>query len=102
MNPEVVKKGIEWGLLKQLNGKSFCFTGTASIKRDDLVQLITQLDGNVQSSVTKTTAYLICPNETFRKGSKYNAALSHGVPVISEDEFCALILPSLDELLGVQ
>ncbi len=96
----IVDQGVKWGLLRSLNGKTFAFTGTASLKRDDLFMLIKLLGGGTQTSVTKTTSYLICPTGDFRKGAKYEAALTHGVPIIDESEFCALILPSLDELLG--
>lgn len=99
MDTVALNKALDWGLLKSLSGKSFCFTGTMSVKRDDLTKLINILGGHVQTSVTKTTDYLIVPAEEFRKGSKYQAALKWGTAVLNEEDFCDLILPTLDELL---
>lgn len=99
MDRQNLTQAREWGLLKDLVGKTFCFTGTMSLKRDDLTWLIVMLGGNVQSSVTVTTDYLLIPDGTVRKGSKYQAAVRHGTKIINEEEFCDMIFPSLDELL---
>lgn len=99
MDLEALKQARDWGLLKELTGKEFCLTGKISVKRDDLTALISTLGGRVHSAVVGTTDYLIVPvGDEFRKGSKYNAAQSRGVTIIDEEEFCEMILPTVEEL----
>lgn len=96
----VIAQARDWGLLKALFGSTFCFTGTMSVKRTELAALIMMLGGNVQNAVTSTTNYLIVPSDKeYRQGSKYQAALRSGTTIIDEEQFCAMILPSVDELL---
>ena len=98
---EVLRTAVHYGMLKTLGGQGFCQTGTMSITRDKLERLIAELGGVPTSAVTATTEYLIVPNEEdFRKGSKYRAALSRGIAIITEKQFVDMILPSVDELLG--
>jgi NAD-dependent DNA ligase len=88
-------------LFKELNGKAFCMTGTLSVSRQQLEGIITFLGGVNHAAIKSTTTALICPNGSdFRKGSKYKTALTQGIMIITEQEFCDLILPSIDELRG--
>lgn len=94
-----IELALRWGLLKGLNGVKICVTGKHSLPRTDIEALISLLGGLVQSSVTQTTTCLVTPaGANYRQGSKYKAALSHGVAIINEAEFCEMILPSVDEL----
>ena len=96
-----VDQALAWGLLKSLNGKSFCMTGTMSAKRAEMEKLITLLGGNYHDAVRQGTDYLLIPDyDTLRAGSKYDAATRLGKVVLTEEEFCNMILPTLDELLG--
>ena len=72
-----------------LAGKSFVFTGTMSrISRNDAKNIVLSLGGVVNSSLTKTTDYLVAAEAP---GSKLNKAREAGVAIIDEDEFFKLI-----------
>lgn len=101
VNKSVIEQAVQWGLLKSLVGKSFCMTGAMSLTRQGMQDLIRALGGDAHDAVKKGTTYLIVPNgEDFRKGSKFRAAQSNGVETISEEEFAAMILPTIEELLA--
>ena len=74
---------------KRLNGKSFVLTGTLkSLSRDEVKDKIRQAGGQVSSSVSKKTDYVVVGEEP---GSKYNKAKQLGVKIISEKEFLELL-----------
>jgi len=100
LNTSDLQKAVEWGLLKPLPGLAFCQTGTMSTQRAKIEQIIAALGGVVHNNIASTTDYLIVPDGAFRKGGKYTAAVSKGVMVISESQFCEMIFPSVEELLG--
>ena len=92
---------VKWGLLKTLQGKSFCQTGSMSTTRARIENIINALGGEVHADIRSTTDYLIVPGtEGYRQGSKYKAAVNKGKMVITEAQFCAMILPTVEELLG--
>ncbi len=72
-----------------LSGKSFVLTGALSrYTRDEVTALIERLGGRVTGSVSKKTDYVIVGSEP---GSKYEKALSLGIPTLSEEEFEEMI-----------
>jgi DNA ligase (NAD+) len=72
-----------------LTGKTLVVTGTLSrYTRDQIHERIKRLGGKAASSVSKNTDYLVAGESA---GSKLAKAQSLGVPVLSEDEFAALI-----------
>ena len=72
-----------------LEGKTFVVTGTLSrYGRKDIEELILSHGGKVSGSVSKKTGYLIAGENA---GSKLAKAQSLGVPVLTEDEFEAMI-----------
>ena len=75
-----------------LKDKVFVITGKLNHykNRDELVQTITSLGGKVTGSVSSKTSYLI-NNDTDSTTQKNQKAKSLGIPIISEDEFIALI-----------
>ncbi len=76
---------------KVLQGKTFVITGTLkNFTREKAHELIISCGGNVGTSVSKKTDYLVCGAEP---GSKLEKARSLGVKVISEEEFLKLIGP---------
>jgi DNA ligase (NAD+) len=75
-----------------LEGQSFCITGKLFYysNRDELVSDIEKYGGNVMSSVTKNTDYLITNDKT--SGSSKNAkAAKYGTKIIDEFEFKEMI-----------
>lgn len=73
----------------KLNGKSFVVTGTLpTISRDDMHKKIIQYGGDVNTSVTSKTGYLIAGENA---GSKLEKAKKFGTKIISEKEFMELI-----------
>ncbi len=74
---------------KILAGKTFVITGTLkNFTRDEAHELIISLGGNVSTSVSKKTDYLICGEEP---GSKLAKAQTLGVKVITEEEFLKMV-----------
>lgn len=95
-----LNRAVAFGMLHKLNGQGFCQTGSMSITRQEMDQIITALHGRVDSAVKSNTTYLIVPNGDYRKGSKHKAAMQRGTVIITEAEFVNLILPTEDELRG--
>ncbi|MGQ9617768.1 MAG: NAD-dependent DNA ligase LigA [Candidatus Aminicenantia bacterium] len=72
-----------------LEGKTFVITGTLSrYTREQAEKLIESLGGNISSSVSSKTNYLIVGSEP---GSKLEKARALGVKTISEEEFLKII-----------
>ena len=70
-------------------GKTFVFTGTLVQRtRDEAEALVRTLGGRASGSVSKQTSYVVAGENA---GSKMAKAQSLGVPVITEDEFAALL-----------
>ena len=64
-------------------------TGTlASYTRDEAKDIIEKLGGNVSSSVSKKTDYVLVGSEP---GSKFDKAKELGVKIIYEDDFKKMI-----------
>jgi DNA ligase (NAD+) len=97
-NIEVMDKFRRAGILPKrkavlenggLRGKSFVFTGTLSgLGRNEAKALVENSGGQVHSSVTAKTNYVVAGNEP---GSKLDQARLRGIAVISEDEFLKLV-----------
>jgi len=74
---------------KTLAGKTFVITGTLkNFTREKAHEIIISLGGNVSTSVSRKTDYLICGEEP---GSKLEKARALGIKIISEKEFLAMI-----------
>lgn len=73
-----------------LNGKSFVISGVFSLhSREEIKEMIETMGGEVKSSLSSKTTYLIAGANA--GPSKLAKAASAGVSVISEDEFMGLI-----------
>ncbi len=68
-------------LADTFNGLTFVITGTMSVPREQIEQLITSHGGKVSGSVSKKTNYVVVGESP---GSKYDKALTLGVPILSE------------------
>jgi len=73
-----------------LNGKTFVVSGVFyQVSRNELKKLITDNGGKVTSSISRNTDYVVAGD---RMGpSKKTQAENIGVPIISEEEFLAMI-----------
>jgi len=74
---------------KKLNNQIFVLTGTLEIMtRNEAESLIRDNGGNVSSSVSKKTSYVVAGSDP---GSKYDNARSLGVHIISEQQFINML-----------
>ncbi len=77
---------------QSLAGKTFVFTGgLAGYSRDQAKQVVEQQGGQVSSSVSKKTSYVVAGTEP---GSKLDQAQKLGVQILTEAEFTALVTPA--------
>ncbi|MFH1233126.1 MAG: NAD-dependent DNA ligase LigA [Patescibacteria group bacterium] len=75
---------------RKLSGKTFVLTGALSgLTRDEAKAKIRELGGDISSSVSKNTAYVIAGNDP---GSKLEKAKKLGVKIIGEEEFIKIIM----------
>lgn len=73
---------------KPLAGKVFVLTGALeSFSRQEAQELVESLGGKVSSSVSRSTDYVVAGE---KPGSKFDKALSLGIPILSEKEFKAM------------
>ena len=74
---------------RTLEGKTLVVTGTLTkYSRDEINELITRHGGHAASSVSKNTDYVVAGEKA---GSKLAKARELGVPVLSEEEFQAMV-----------
>ena len=84
MEEEIVEEGE-----KPLSGKKFVFTGALeSMTREEAQQAVLKLGGEVSSSVSRKTDFVVVGKDP---GSKYQKALSLGVKILKEEEFLRMI-----------
>ena len=100
MAPMSIYFAVENGMLScsAVKGRSFCITGTLSVKRSQMVDLISALGGANVVGVSHTTDYLIVPTDKGASSSKYEKALLYGTKIITEAEFCEMIMATEEEL----
>ena len=76
--------GKEKNINENFNGKTFVLTGTLSIPREEVKEIIETLGGINTSSVSKNTDVVIVGSEP---GSKYDKAKELGITIWDEEEF---------------
>lgn len=76
----------------KLNGKTFVITGSVEhfANRNEVKEVIEQNGGKVTGSVTSKTDYLI-NNDNMSNSSKNKKAKELNIPIITEEEFLAMI-----------
>lgn len=72
----------------ELSGFTFVFTGSMNIDRVKAQEIVRSLGGEVSSSVSKNTTYLVAGNEA---GSKLDKARELNIKVINEEEFLKMV-----------
>ena len=97
-NMETIKNLFDYGLkikypLASINGvfkdKTFVLTGTLpTLSRAEATKLIEENGGNVSSSVSKLTSFVLAGESA---GSKYEKALALNIKIISEEEFLSML-----------
>ena len=81
--------GLSQAQEQVLRDMRFCVTGRLQqFSRSEIQNLIKELGGSASSSVSSRTNYLIAGEEA---GSKLSDAARIGIPVLSEDDFLAMI-----------
>jgi DNA ligase (NAD+) len=81
--------GDETTQVGPLAGKTFVLTGTLpTLSRDDATALIRDAGGNVTSSVSNKTDYVLAGTDA---GSKLQKAQEIGVPILSEQQFMGML-----------
>lgn len=72
----------------KFNGQSFVFTGTMAMDRVEAQEIARKYGGEVSSSVSKKTTYVVAGENA---GSKLDKAIELGVKVINEEEFLKMV-----------
>jgi DNA ligase (NAD+) len=93
MITELSLLGLNMGVVpiaasNELSNYSFVITGTLSKPRDQIQSWIESHGGNVSSSISKNTSYLVAGDAA---GSKLDKANALGVTVLNEDELYNLV-----------
>ena len=83
-----IKEPEKTAVNSNIANKTFVLTGTLSMPRKDVENIIESLGGRTSSSVSKNTDYVLAGEDA---GSKLDKAKSLGVKIISEDDFKKLI-----------
>ncbi|MFA6028049.1 MAG: NAD-dependent DNA ligase LigA [Patescibacteria group bacterium] len=100
-NKDLIKKLLQNGVCirrdaiyrvsanKSITGNTFVLTGTLkTMTRDEAKEKIRQAGGNISSSVSKQTDYVIAGEEP---GSKYTKAKKINIKILSEKEFISIL-----------
>lgn len=93
MIDELLKSGVkiedETSASQKLKNLSFVLTGTLqSLSRDKAKEKIRALGGNISSSVSKNTSYVVAGKKS---GGKFEKAKKLGVKIINEEEFLEMM-----------
>lgn len=95
---KLIAHGVHWPIAEKVDidqqnpffGKTVVLTGTLSIMgRDEAKAKLISLGAQVSGSVSKKTHYVIVGAEA---GSKYAKAIELGVPVLTEEEWNAMLV----------
>jgi DNA ligase (NAD+) len=85
---EIQQENTKQNASARFAGKTFVFTGTMEMDRIKAQEKVRAVGGDVSSSVSPKTSYLVAGENA---GSKLDKAKELGIKVIGEDEFVAMI-----------
>ena len=77
--------------LEKFANAVFCFTGTMRETRSRLIQIVSNLGGTSQFSMTASTNILVNANDGGRVTEKIRKAQARKIPIINEAEFWELV-----------
>jgi len=91
---EGLKKAATKGLLgNYLRNHSVSFTGTLSMRREDLVELLRAVGGRWDERVNYYTNFLVVGDTgRFGETKKIHDARMRGTTIVTEEEFVAMLL----------
>ena len=85
----VSMEAAQQSVSEQFKGMTFVLTGALELfTRDEAAALIEERGGKASSSVSKKTTYVVAGENA---GSKLRKAIELNIPVLSEDEFIAML-----------
>ena len=76
-------------VLGKLSGKTFLFTGSMDLSRDQLKENVRQAGGKIVSSVSNKLDYLVVGD---KPGSKLKKAQALKLKILTEDKFKKLLI----------
>lgn len=88
------KRKLTGVLNNKINNKKFVITGKLSNSRKHYEDLILQNNGDISSSISKNTDYLLAGNDA---GSKLTKAKKLNIKIINEEEFIKLMEDNKNE-----
>jgi len=84
----VIALPLEKEKSQKLHGQTFVITGTLSLPRNEIKELLQKNGAKVSGSVSRSTSYVICGENP---GSKYDEARQLGVKILDEKDLMLLI-----------
>jgi len=88
--------------MNQVKDKTFMFTGTLSVTRDEAQRIVEELGGIAGSSVNRQTDYLIVGEDQIGKSSKWEKAGLLGVTRVNEEYFWDLVKEAREDTSRVE
>lgn len=87
-----VPLAVSYGLLSDRDVRNHVFvsSGLLSVSRYNFSCLIRGMDGFFHTSVTRSTDYLVVPDDYLVTG-KVRSAAEFGVTILTESRFCSMI-----------
>ena len=87
----IIAKRITHNVERKLSNKIFVLTGSLSkLTRDEAKDKIRALGGDISSSISKNTDYVVAGEEP---GSKYEKAVKLGLQILDEKQFFPVCVP---------
>jgi len=87
----IISALVESNATDELKEMKFCITGTLSRKRSEIVDFIKSKGGEVSSSVSSKTSFLVT-NDEESSSSKFTKAKKMNIPIISDEDLFNLKL----------
>lgn len=93
-----LRKAGSWGLLRNLASMVVCLSGTMSMERTQMHELIEAAGGRCTNAMSGSVDLLVVADAASWT-SKMAAAEDRGVAVLTETNFVSMLLPAPEELM---